>query len=86
MQAIASFGHCPARFFATADSFAQVAKMVDDGKEPPAWVTWRACELGSVVRVHIVDANFGADGRAGRILGPKDGIELAMWGEASVLA
>src|SRR5713101_3865306 len=70
LQAMASFGHAPARFFATADSFAQVAKMLEEGKEPPAWCTWDVADVGTIFRVRIYDAHFGLD-RYGALLGTK---------------
>ncbi|SRR6266404_2943548 len=73
---LASYGEVPARFFAMGDSFEQISKLLDEGKEPPAWVTWRALPPGGVIRAQVRDHDHGS------IIGPRDGIEIAMWGIA----
>jgi hypothetical protein len=77
-----ALGGAPARFFSMAENFAQLAKMLDEGKEPPAWVTWKAVDPGVMVRVYVRAASPRYEG--GAALGPEDGIELAMWGTSLV--
>jgi len=64
----------PVKFFAFGDSYAQIGKLLDEGKEPPAWCSWSSVIPGSLIRIDIASAD-------GRALTPKDGIELCMWGE-----
>jgi|SRR5882672_1916726 len=76
VEGLAAYGEVPARFFAMGDSFEQISKLLDAGKEPPAWITWNAVAPGGVVRVQVRNHDHGS------ILGPSDGIEVAMWGIA----
>jgi hypothetical protein len=68
----------PARFFASGDSYQQIAKLIDQGKEPPNWITWP--EMLPGMRAVIILRN-----RDGQLLTPADGIELCMWGECELL-
>lgn len=65
----------PAKFFAMGKSYEDVAKMLEQGIEPPGWCTWDAVQLGQIVRLTVRDAHHGT-------LGPNNGIELVMWGHA----
>lgn len=75
MQLAVSCEPVPVRFFAMGESFADIAKKLDEGIQPPAWGNWDAVVPGVRARIRIVDRN-------GRGLGPADGIELVMWGFA----
>lgn len=77
LQVLQSVDGVPAKFFGFGKNYADLAKMVDAGVEPPAWCDWDTAFVGSVVRIRIRDRN-------GKPLGPKDGIELCMWGVAQV--
>lgn len=74
-QLLVGYGTFPARWFAQGDSFAAISKMVDEGKEPPAWGTWDTAEVGNIIRVSLLS-------KKGKPLGPDDGIELLMWGKS----
>lgn len=75
LQLVASFGDVPARFFAMGDSYEQIAKLLDQGKEPPAWCDWDVAHPGMFIRVRLC-----ASGKSQVAL--YEGIELAMWGVA----
>jgi hypothetical protein len=74
IEGLASYGQVPAKFFAMGDNFEQIAKLLEAGKEPAAWITWPALDPGTIVRVRIHARGHGDP------LGEKDGIELGMWG------
>lgn len=74
-QASVSCDPVPARWFAQARNYEQIAKMLDEGKEPPAWVHFDTVRPGAIVRINISDAR-------GVPLGPAEGVELCMWGLA----
>ena len=70
---LASHAGVPTKFFGHWKSYAEIAKSVDEGLEPPGWCTWSSVLPGQMVRIVI----SAVDGRA---LGPKDGVEICMWG------
>jgi hypothetical protein len=73
----------PARFFAMGDSYAQLGKLIDEGKEPPNWVTWPMCLPGCSIRVGIRTSAVMDHGSGFALsLGPADGIEICMWGQS----
>lgn len=76
-QVSMSHAPVPARFFAFGDSYEQIAKLLDEGKEPPTWADWDVIELGSRVRITLESVD-------NKLLTPADGIELVMWGVAAV--
>lgn len=67
-----SFEPVPARFFATGDSYEQIAKKMDAGAEPPAWVDWNAVAPGEYIRLYF-------DGLSSALAS----VELCMWGDAA---
>lgn len=71
--ALASHVGVPTKFFGHWKSYAEIAKSVDEGVEPPGWCTWSSVMPGQTIRIVI----SASDGRA---LGPKDGVEICMWG------
>jgi hypothetical protein len=75
LQLVCAFGAVPAKFFAQADSYAQLAKLVELGKEPPAWCAWDPIAPGVRLRLELKASN-------GLLLGPGDGIECCCWGTA----
>jgi hypothetical protein len=81
---VVGLGHVPARFFSTGDSFAKVAELIAEGKDPPAWCTWPTLEAGMYVRAQIRPVTSwqtpNIDGSD--LLGPDDGIEIMVWGMA----
>lgn len=76
-QVLQSYDAAPVRFFSTGKSYEQIAKMLDEGAEPPEWVDWKPVVPGDIVRIRIESAE-------GKCLGPKDGLEICMWGLALV--
>lgn len=74
MQLVASWGGIPCKFFSYGDSYEQIAKLVADGKEPPAWCAWDIVHVGMTVQLYIE--------HNGRALGPNDGVEVVMWGHS----
>ena len=74
-QVVVSFDPLPARWFAQADSYEQIAKRLAEGKEPAAWGTWDTIRPGYRVFVQLESRD------SSRELGPSS-IELAMWGHA----
>jgi hypothetical protein len=74
-QVKAGYSGVPARFFSTGESFEQIAKQLDEGKEPPCWVSWEAINPTGSCRVFVRDP-------LGVALGPAQGIELVFWGLA----
>jgi len=74
MQVMMSHDAVPARFFGFGDSFEQIAKLVEEGKDPPAWCSWKAFTPGERVRIAL------RAGVKGEYLGPDHGVELVMWG------
>ncbi len=75
LEVLASVEGVPVKFFAMGESYAQIAKLLDEGKEPPAWCTWHVITPGTNLRIMI-------QSKKGKTLGPEDGIELCMWGRA----
>jgi hypothetical protein len=74
LQIVASYAPVPARFFQAGDSYEQIAKLLDEGKEPPNWCDWSVIEPGQHVRLAIT-----LDGKK---LGAAQLIECCMWGTA----
>ncbi len=74
-QVLVSYSGVPARFFAMGDSYEQIAKLMDEGKEPPGWCDWDVIELGQRAAVMVRS-------REGDMLGPDDGVEICFWGTA----
>lgn len=68
LEGAVSWSGIPARFFAMGDSFEQIAKLLDAGKEPPAWIEWPDVQVGH--RAAIAFDNCPQDAP----------IELCMWG------
>lgn len=54
-QLIASFGSLPARWFTTAQSFAEIVKMLDEGKQPPSWGQWKTVTPGVRISLRFLD-------------------------------
>lgn len=71
-QLSVSFGDLPARWFSTWQSFADIAKAVDEGKEPPGWGEWSFVQPGLQIRILLSHPD------PGRVFGPS--VELLMWG------
>lgn len=53
LEQVCALNSVPARWFTMADSFAQVAKLVDEGKEPPGWGDWSIIYPGVIARLHF---------------------------------
>jgi hypothetical protein len=70
IQLVAAFGDIPARWFAFGDSYSQIKEKMAGGLEPPAWGDWDAVNLGSRVRIELVQD----DGK------PVKEARLIMWG------
>jgi hypothetical protein len=70
LQLVAAFGDIPALWFAFGDSYSQIAEKMAGGLEPPAWGDWDAVNLGSHVRIDLVQD----DGK------PVKEARLIMWG------
>lgn len=77
-QLAVSSASIPARFFAQGDSFEQVAKLIEQGKETLNWCDWDRVLPGCVARLYLLS-------RTREPLGPAHGIELVMWGETPIL-
>lgn len=75
LQIVNGCERIPAKFFAMGDSYEQIAKLIDAGKEPPAWCTWSPIGVGQHVHIVLRDA-------LGKSLGPADGVQVVFWGEA----
>jgi hypothetical protein len=75
LQLVASLGSVPARFFASGDSYEQIAKQLDAGAEPPAWCDWDPVEPGVYIRLTFTELD-------GKPL--QTAVELAMWGVAAL--
>lgn len=78
-QLLASWGPLPARWFAMGDSYEQIAKMMEAGKEPPKWGTWTTVEPAMSVQLQLANPHDPA-----RELGPP-AVEVVMWGHAMVI-
>ena len=74
-QVMVSFDALPARWFAQADSYEQIAKHFAEGKEPPAWGTWDTIQVGMRAFIQFENRESSRDP------GPAS-IELVMWGHA----
>lgn len=72
-QVLRSADGIPARFFASGDSFEEIAKQLDAGKEPPAWVDFDMIDGWAMLRVVISSSE-------GMGLSDGDGLELVLWG------
>jgi|SRR5882672_2824485 len=53
LELVVDFAPVPARWFTLADSFAAVAKALQEGKEPPGWGSWSAVYPGQQVRLRF---------------------------------
>ena len=53
LQAVVSCDPVPAKFFALGDSYAQLAQLISEGKEPPNWCTWDMIQLGMRVKLQL---------------------------------
>lgn len=73
MVGISSIGAAPTKFFAMGDNFEQIKKLLDEGKEPPAWITWPVLDVNMRIRIRVFD-------QYNKLIGPDEGIELVMWG------
>jgi len=82
LEIVAAWGDVPARFFASGDNFEQIAKQLEAGKEPPAWVDWHDIRPGVIVQLEVRSRTNVAKRTGDLPLGPDDGIELVMWGYA----
>lgn len=78
MQLVCSYSDIPCRFFSYGDSYEQIAKLVNEGKEPPAWCAWDIVHVGMNVQLYIA-----LDGTP---LGPSDGLEVIMWGRSVMVS
>src|SRR5512138_1430869 len=65
VEIVSSFDAVPARWFASAKSFEQLAESLQDGKEPPTWCDWHVVCPGQWVRLQLRDSQNQA-------LGPSD--------------
>lgn len=74
LELVVEYGPIPARWFTAMQSFAQVARAVDEGLEPPAWGKWDVVQPGFFIRLR-----FAA--RDGSRLDAR-GIQALMWGHA----
>lgn len=71
-QIVASYDPAPAKFFSLGKNYEQIAALLDEGIELPNWCDFDPIEVSQRVLVQITNS----DGP----LGPKDGIEVCMWG------
>lgn len=78
-QVLRSADGIPARFFASGESFDEIAKQIEAGKEPPAWVDFDLIEPWSMLRVVVALPQ-------GLGLGEADGLQLALWGYSQLPA
>lgn len=75
LEVVSTIGPVPARWFMSGESYEQIAKKIDDGAEPPAWVDWSPMGVGQQLRVMLeFDGRPLADSEA----------QLVIWGEESV--
>lgn len=68
LQLVVDVGPLPTRWFSSFQSFEQIAKAIDEQKEPPAWGTWRAVEPGMRIMLRIEPAS--------------EDLQLVMWGDS----
>lgn len=79
VQLITSYPPIPAKWFGSFANFQQIAKMIEEDKEPAAWGDWDTVSPGMYIRIQII-ADKASD-MTNSYLGPDQGIELCMWGE-----
>lgn len=72
LQVLQSCEGVPAHFFSTARSYEQIAKVVAEGGELPAWCEWNIIHVGQMVRVTVRALD-------GSPVGPER-IDLGFWG------
>lgn len=90
LQAVASFGRIPARFFGMGKNFAQICEQIKNGIEPSHWCDWETILPGRTVRIEVLLPEGVVLENRPRIdahatiqrLGPEDGVELVMWGRS----
>jgi hypothetical protein len=75
LQIVAAYGPVPVRFFASGDSYEQIAKKLDAGAEPPTWCDWDPITPGNGARFEFVNEQG---------LPLQEPIELAFWGIAAL--
>ena len=75
LEMVSSLGPVPARWFMMADSYEQIAKQLDAGKEPPGWNDWSQLEVGQAIRVTLELEKKPLDESAA---------QLVFWGEELV--
>ena len=73
-RVIVSCDGIPTKFFSHWKSYAEIARDHAEGIEPVGWASWNSIKPGMTIRIGIT-----LDGRP---LGPKDGIDICMWGVA----
>jgi len=72
----ASLGPVPAQFFALkpGQGYQDLVEMIEADNPPHGWVDFGTVLPGVYVQIEVT--------RDGKILGPADGVELAMWGKS----
>lgn len=70
-QILASWDPIPTEFFTMAKSFEDIAKLLEEGYEPPGWPDFDAAHIGNRIRVAVIDDS-------GKPVGPPT--RIAMWG------
>ncbi len=53
LELVVAFGAVPARWFASCESFEAVAKMLDQGKQPPSWGRWNVVTPGQFIELRF---------------------------------
>lgn len=76
LQVLSSWAPVPTKFFSMGKSYEEVAKLLQEGIEPPAWCDWKTIIVGEQVRLILSQKTPESH----TMLGPSNGIELVMWG------
>jgi len=66
----------PVRWFMEGKTFAEIVKLLDEGKELPSWADWSRCPVGAEIRITLTT-------RDGIPLSA-EGVDVLMWGVAMV--
>jgi hypothetical protein len=76
IEGVAALGPVPAQFFALkpGQGYQELAELVEAGEPPKSWIDFGTCRHGCYLQIEVT--------RAGKVLGPADGIEIAMWGRS----
>ena len=76
IEGVANVGPVPASFFALlpGQGYQEVVAMLERGDGPKSFQDFGTVMPGVCVQIEVT--------RAGKVLGPADGIELAMWGRS----